>query len=124
MTTTGQTKIEDVVGAGCLGGEEDVPNEMKRIRVRFGEMVESESILPIAKPTNTLEEANDSIAETMTGARDLDTSDDVERVGTRIDSAGQCSGMKRHGPVRRAGFGLLEETMPLEKSVSYGRSED
>jgi hypothetical protein len=124
MTTTGQTKIEDAVRSGCLGGEENVSNEMKRIRVRFREMVESERILPIAKVAITLEEANDSSAETMTGVRDVDTSDDVERVGTRIDNVGQCSGMKRHGLVRRAGFGLVEETMPLERGASYGRSED
>jgi hypothetical protein len=123
MTTTGQTKIEDAIGAGCLGGEENIPNELKRMRVRFGEMVGNERLLPVATPAHTPQEANVS-AETMAETRDVDSGDDVERAHTRVDRVEQCCEAKRDGLVRRAGFGLLEETMPLERSVLYGRYDD
>jgi hypothetical protein len=39
MTTTGRTGLEDVAARGCLGGEENIPKELRVMKVRFGEMI-------------------------------------------------------------------------------------
>jgi hypothetical protein len=37
--TTGSKTLENVAAAGCLGGDENVPENLKRMRIRFGELV-------------------------------------------------------------------------------------
>jgi len=39
MTTTGSKTLERAAAGGCIGGEENVPQDLKEIEVRFGEFV-------------------------------------------------------------------------------------
>ncbi|KAF2805763.1 uncharacterized protein BDZ99DRAFT_466680 [Mytilinidion resinicola] len=43
MTTTGSKTLEQAAAAGCLGGDENVPEYLKTMRIRFGELVWSET---------------------------------------------------------------------------------
>ena len=63
--------LDEAAMKGCLGGPENVPEELSNLKVRFGE----------------------------------------------LESSG-------HGDVRRAGFGTVEEVVPLMKGQSYGRACD
>ncbi|KAI9644827.1 hypothetical protein NHQ30_006854 [Ciborinia camelliae] len=40
ITTTGDTKLNRTAAGSCLGGVENVSNELKELKVRFGELVE------------------------------------------------------------------------------------
>jgi hypothetical protein len=120
MTTTGRTVIEDAAGAGCMGGEENVPKELKKMRVRFGEMVQGENLLR----AGGLEGQEETSTETLPVAQDLGSSGSVQKLSTRNDTVKQFSGMEGQRAVRRVGFGLLEETLPLEKGVQYGWTKD
>jgi hypothetical protein len=115
MTTTGRTVIEDAAGAGCMGGEENVPKELKKMRVRFGEMVEEENLLRDEGFITTHGEQEETSAETLPV---------VQEPGSSGDAAKQFSGMESRRAVRRVGFGLLDETLPLEKGVQYGWTKD
>lgn len=41
-TTTGSGELQRVATGGCLGGEENIPKELKELKIRFGEMINSE----------------------------------------------------------------------------------
>ncbi|KAF2502749.1 hypothetical protein BU16DRAFT_498544 [Lophium mytilinum] len=43
MTTTGSKILEQAAAAGCLGGEENVPEDLKAMEIRFGELICSET---------------------------------------------------------------------------------
>jgi hypothetical protein len=73
MTTTGSKTLKKAATGGCLGGDENVPENLKRMRIRFGELVES-----------------------------------------RVDEDGD------RGAVKRAGFGIDGEVMPLRRGIAYG----
>lgn len=38
VTTTGSERLTEAAAAGCLGGEESIPLELKKINIRFGEI--------------------------------------------------------------------------------------
>jgi hypothetical protein len=145
MTTTGRTELEDAAGQGCLGGEENVPKALKKMKVRFGEMITENSVEREYLLQSGYANFNDSALETdamairqeqhsvssRTGSTvqnspNLEASDGVEGAAEEVDGVIQSSGAEIHatGDVikRRAGFGLLDETIPLEKRVMYGRS--
>ncbi|KAH6892480.1 hypothetical protein B0T10DRAFT_560066 [Thelonectria olida] len=42
MTTTASQKLNKAAAGGCLGGEDNIPKALKKMRVRFGELVKSE----------------------------------------------------------------------------------
>lgn len=42
-TTRGSKVIDKAAGRGCLGGDENIPDELKKIRVRFGELIHESS---------------------------------------------------------------------------------
>jgi hypothetical protein len=147
MTTTGRTELEDIAAQGCLGGEENVPKELKKLRVRFGEMItgdgdESARLLrtsgdygsasrlgssAVSLQRNDHREGGDRahspfLAE---GTPDTEVSDDLEGGAGHEGNAKRASGANIHGPghavMRRAGFGLADEIIPLEKHIQYGR---
>jgi hypothetical protein len=103
-----------------MGGEENVPKELKKMRVRFGEMVQGENLLR----AGGLEGQEETSTETLPVAQDLGSSGSVQKLSTRNDTVKQFSGMEGQRAVRRVGFGLLEETLPLEKGVQYGWTKD
>lgn len=40
MTTTGSAALDRAAAGGCLGGDESVPDELKNMKIRFGEILE------------------------------------------------------------------------------------
>lgn len=44
MTTTGSKTLEKAAMGGCLGGDENVPENLKSMRIRFGELVWSRDV--------------------------------------------------------------------------------
>lgn len=40
MTTTGSAVLDRTAAGGCLGGDESVPQELKDLKIRFGEIVD------------------------------------------------------------------------------------
>jgi hypothetical protein len=38
-TSTGSAMLEKVAAGGCLSGDESVPDELKDLRIQFGELV-------------------------------------------------------------------------------------
>jgi hypothetical protein len=123
MTTTGRTRIEDAAGAGCMGGEENVPKDLLKMKVRFGEMLEGNVLSRSEDMDMKHEEQERRNMEALHVDQNIGYHGDVERADVRYDAVKQNSDMKRRGIVRRAGFGLTEETMPLEKGVRYGRTQ-
>ncbi|VUC28221.1 unnamed protein product [Clonostachys rosea] len=74
MTSTGSRTLNEAAANGCLGGEENIPEDFKNMKIRFGELVSS-------------------------------ASDDEQ------DNPRQ---------IRRAGFGVDSEVIPLKRGVFYG----
>lgn len=69
-TTTGSKALEKASAGGCLGGEANMPEDLKELRVRFGELV-------------------------------------------------GITGDGKRG-IRRAGFGIENEVVPLRRGGNYG----
>jgi hypothetical protein len=44
-TTTGSKALEKAAAVGCLGGEENVPEQLKELEVRFGELVSEKGVV-------------------------------------------------------------------------------
>lgn len=42
MTSTGSAVLDRAAAGGCLGGEENVPQELKNLKIRFGEIIDRE----------------------------------------------------------------------------------
>jgi hypothetical protein len=40
-TTTGSSKLNEAAAGGCLGGSENVPQQLKDLKIRFGETVDA-----------------------------------------------------------------------------------
>lgn len=43
MTTNGSKALEKAAAGGCLGGGENVPEDLKNLKIRFGELVNNAS---------------------------------------------------------------------------------
>jgi hypothetical protein len=52
MITTGRTKLETAVIQGCASGEESIPSKLKKLKVRFGELIGDEETLARGEMTN------------------------------------------------------------------------
>ncbi|KAK5988841.1 hypothetical protein PT974_10335 [Cladobotryum mycophilum] len=74
LTTRGSPTIDRLAAGGCLSGEGNVPQALKDLKVRYGELIADSS---------------------------------------------SCEG----GRVRRAGFGLEDEVVPLKRDYTYGYVE-
>jgi hypothetical protein len=134
MTTNGRTKLEEIASEGCLGGQENVPPELEKLKVRFGELIldddrqeKSGSSMP-DDVVNTTEDAGfagrSSLAENDGGEeqRDREAQNKTsvknnikgQEVNNRAGSATSFVPPVSALPaVRRFGFGTLEETKPL-----------
>jgi hypothetical protein len=67
-TSTGSAILDKIAAGGCLGGEESAPQELKDLKIRFGEFI----------------------------------------------------GREEPGGIKRAGFGVDSEVIPLKKGRPYG----
>jgi len=108
MTTTGRGSLEAVImrGSGTLGGYENVSEELRGMEVRFGELVEV---------------SGDDIKETDTLLSGHDGLIDVRNDDSSQSGVGTTSGTERFedsvSVVRRAGFGTVDEVVPLRKDA-------
>ncbi|KAI9788801.1 MAG: hypothetical protein M1816_006582 [Peltula sp. TS41687] len=75
-TTTGIGVVQKVAAGGCLGGEENIPKELRELKIQFGELIEREN--------------------------------------------GEGGSKEGERMIRRAGFGVEGEVMPLTKRELYG----
>lgn len=124
MTTTGRTELERQAMRGCIGGQENVPKELKQLKIRFGEMLLDDDV-------------GRGTADRRSGAAEKRVTDKKPRMHQASDETVCIGGQSGHSSstglgsedatresrsrlVRRAGFGTLEETRPLEKGVRYG----
>lgn len=110
---TGETAVEKAARRGCMGGAENMPEELMRLKVRFGELVaagvvdvgerktESEAVMGLTRKLDEDELVSEDAAVSLLGSHD----------GSESRGAGiyQSKGVV----YRRAGFGTREETIPL-----------
>lgn len=133
---TGNTAIEQAARAGCLGGEENIPPELKSLEVRFGELCaigtssgngkspsssdsEAEGQVDVVQAQTT--EEDDAISEVVPMSLQ-DDHDDNESASEELEQTSMVTGVslqesqvKLH---RRAGFGTADETLPLRRRYS------
>lgn len=135
MTTTGRTELEKRAMRGCLGGYENVPEELKQLEVRFGELLSDgdenrerltahdHSIQETTAPESDLDGENgtiDSNGEPDEAEEQNHHSIEMsEEPSTPTLVSGAATQAPRPGLLRRAGFGTWEETRPLVKGVRY-----
>jgi hypothetical protein len=115
MTTTGRTKLETIImqGSGTMGGRENVSEELKRTKIRFGELIELDKE----------ERADDPSVD----ARSNTYGDDAGDASTQHSSNGESnqtavvSGMdmaeNSKTVSRRAGFGMVHEVDSFRKKA-------
>lgn len=147
MTTTGRTKLEEAAVQGCFGGEESIPSELKKLKVRFGELivdektlageeiasVEAETIANAPRgtldeviPLEQLELGEEYARSVVSNSELLECSRTENRVGSDgmgeyvevASGADEC--LSESHVVRRVAFGTSDETKPLKKGVQYG----
>jgi hypothetical protein len=122
---TGRTEVELAAQKSSLGGYESVPNDLKKLKVRFGELLALQQTPRLAKIPDT------TLAPAETAYRDVDLNESGEDIalmrvsqergaaGDRGLAAGVVSGVEAHDasvmPLRRAGFGTASETKPLRR---------
>ncbi|KAF2819631.1 hypothetical protein CC86DRAFT_430414, partial [Ophiobolus disseminans] len=143
MTTTGRTELEEAAIKGCLGGEENIPKELKKLKVRFGEMHTDdqrgkEDGLPAqqeyranapstpASQSQYSDRTGEGInAEQAPVPQAILTPGDDEDITYDGNGVSSSTTIDQEGShvVHRAGFGLLHETSPLKRGVQYGRLE-
>lgn len=125
---TGRTELETAASKGHLGGYENIPNELRKLKVRFGVLVTSENPTEYASMMNTRRRT--SSVEEYTEAHD--SGEDISLIHlsrqhrsrdireensnrAEMNSAVQRSDLENL-PIRRAGFGVLKETRPLRRA--------
>lgn len=146
MTTTGYSELHNVAAKGCMGGQENVPKDLMKLKVRFGEL------LDVSQPQK---ETSSPIGITIIGGREPGTASDNAYIHAEAEqdrgtdeisalipdvsesSSGECSvdvtskrsiasdsdtqGLGENKRVfRGAGFGLFHETKKLVRGVRYG----
>jgi hypothetical protein len=130
MTTTGRTELEKAAVKGCLGGGENIPNELEKLKVRFGELID------VSKGDNTnlvkgstkdfeYESSNES-----DGRASTNSSSSVSELHSKDITEVNCIEIKRvdavktprEQVVRVSGFGVATETIPLKRGFHYGYS--
>jgi hypothetical protein len=110
---TCETAVEKAARRGCLGGSKNMPEELMRLKVRFGELVpagvvdageskaESEAVMRLTRKPDEDDIVDDDAAVSLLGSHDGSESRGAELY--------QSEGVV----YRRAGFGTKEETIPL-----------
>jgi len=129
---TGQTEIEIAASKGCLGGYENIPDELKHLRVRFGELVTQESVHKSAETSSLPLVTTNDVGRGMYGdepgedATLMITSQESEgreSQGHEVSGAAMASGIgdrvqdKEGALTRRAAFGVSDEITSLRKGV-------
>ncbi|KAG9197012.1 hypothetical protein G6514_002538 [Epicoccum nigrum] len=117
MTTTGRGSLEDVIvkGSGTLGGIENVSEELKNTKIRFGELVETKGT-DDNRPK--MLGYNASIHEGLTESLDTyQREDNHKNVTVGVASSGEIS-EQRQTITKRAGFGIAREVKPFRKGTT------
>ncbi|KAF3039746.1 hypothetical protein E8E12_006952 [Didymella heteroderae] len=129
-TATGQTKMEVAAADGCLGGHENVPDTLKKLRVRFGELITTDQASKHAKRGNAdsrapvledLDMGTDQYGDhvplvRLCYNRNDNDEGEPERTASQVEVASSNNGCEPGMSLtRRTGFGDLQETIPLCK---------
>ncbi|KAJ8108732.1 hypothetical protein OPT61_g7964 [Boeremia exigua] len=124
---TGQTQIEKVAARGCSGGYENVPDELRNLKVRFGELVAHD------EPVEGTKAGSEDTRRVAYGAGFNQSGEDIALIPmsqergsgsdqNQADSLAEvASGAEKHKLTRRAGFGTESETIPLQRGSLFSR---
>lgn len=123
---TGDTALERAAREGSLGGTENIPEKLEGLRVRFGELVSGEVGSAREPKSPNIAEARqprDLERDTSIGeAASTSLLEDHERNESRGGESSQVTKVSGVSPLeaksglsRRAGFGTIEETIPLRR---------
>ncbi|KAF2125621.1 hypothetical protein P153DRAFT_359973 [Dothidotthia symphoricarpi CBS 119687] len=140
MTTTGHTELDRVAMKGCLGGEKNIPKELEMLKIRFGELLSRETcaVGDVANEKQSAKNggrrsdfiggsvASDDVIVVQEFVRHGDheeTRESREAHGYTEVASGIATVDVGNHVVRRAGFGVADETKPLQRSVRYGWTE-
>jgi hypothetical protein len=111
MSTTGHTGLEDVVikHSATMGGYENVPDELKAVEVRFGELIEvgaGEQDRRLASSNSSSEQVGDIEV----------TRQDDNGQNNGAETASVVDTLEKNEPGSgRFGFGLAHEVRPLRR---------
>jgi hypothetical protein len=115
MTTTGRTELEAIImkGSGTMGGRENVSEELKRTKIRFGELIEFRNKERTDDPS-----AN---AGSSTYGDDADDASVQHSSNSENNQAAVVSGVdiaeNSKTVSRRAGFGMVHEVDSFRKKA-------
>ncbi|CAO2657831.1 Nn.00g070910.m01.CDS01 [Neocucurbitaria sp. VM-36] len=142
MTTTGNTELRKLATKACIGGEENIPKELKKLKVQFGELLvrdtmqnDSASVFGgdddrSTEGVTTGRDCNPSKANTVIDRNsialdDLQSDRGQERIRdghastyTKLAS-GSSTHKLRTNSLQRTGFGTLYETKELRKGYYF-----
>lgn len=130
---TGDTAIERAAKSGCFGGKENIPEQLERLRVRFGELIAADRASTQEPKMHSrqreLEPRQSQDVDREDSIRDaasmslLEPHESVEAVAVEEEEATSlattASAVSLHQATstvtRRAGFGTIEETIPFRR---------
>lgn len=124
---TGDTAIEQAAKSGFMGGAENIPEGLKRLKVRFGELIPTDMATPGESESRKAEreagmehprdrDTGGSVDEAAAVSllQDHDAVESREAESSQVTTASGVATYETKSVVtRRAGFGTLEETVPL-----------
>ena len=129
-TATGRTKMEVAAAQGCLGSHENVPEALKKLKVRFGELnvIDRASMsakagisdlqVPVLEEFDTEIDQYSDHVPLVHLVRDPEDNDEdrLERIGSQIEAAFSKKSCEP-GTIlsRRTGFGDPSETIHLRR---------
>lgn len=127
---TGKTEIEVAASRSSLGGYENISKELKKLKIRFEELLGNENMSaelepPEIKSSSSRGEEHDKDAD---GPIEVDGSESIpedhenresEERRQKANQAGTASGVEvrrlSRTDIRRAGFGVFHKTKPLRR---------
>jgi hypothetical protein len=124
---TGDTAIERAARPGCFGGKENIPEELEKLKVRFGELtatdgeitgetkslsIEHETESRQSQDASREDSVRDPASASLLEARESVEVGEETEATSRITTASAVSLHQATSTVtRRAGFGTTEETI-------------
>jgi hypothetical protein len=99
LTTTGDTELRKLAAKGSLGGKENIPAELKKLKVRFG----------------SLGDTGETHDQWTTEAHGMAEAEENFEATKNTSYQQRDDKRMRNTTSQRVGFGTLEETKPLLK---------
>ncbi|KAF2993874.1 hypothetical protein E8E13_001624 [Curvularia kusanoi] len=116
MTTRGRGSLDDIVlkGSGTMGGLENVSEELRESKIRFGELIDADDV----EHRSELSSRDPRIQEEHTSLSDTVELVDIHTSVGSNEASGIDHSEKRNVVAKRAGFGIAEEVRSFEKSAT------